>query len=146
MLYLDTSVLLAVTLTQSLEPNRSAATYAFLERLDAGALSGATSFYALHEVYLFALENAPDFPTGAAFGKAALAKILSLPLRLLPFVSRVERGLHARKFRALRDASDVPHALVAYVYHCEAIVTYDSHFRAVAHVIPCTRPDDYLSH
>jgi predicted nucleic acid-binding protein len=145
LLYLDTSVLLAWTLTQSAEPNRGAATKAFMARLKAGALSGATSFYALHEVYLFAIENAPDFPTGAAFGKSALEQILSQPLRILPFVSRVERGLHARKFRALRDLSDLPHALVAYVYQCEAIVTYDSHFRAVAHVIPCKRPEDYLA-
>jgi len=146
LLYLDTSVLLAWTLTQSAEPHRAATTKAFVARLESGTLSGATSFYALHEVYLFAVENAPDFPTGAAFGKAALRQILSLPLRILPFVSRIERGVHARKFRALRDASDVPHALVAYVYQCDAIVTYDSHFRAVAHVIPCKRPDDYLSH
>ena len=145
MLCLDTSVLLAWTLTQAAEPHRAAATNDFVARLEAGTLSGATSFYALHEVHLFAVENAPDFPTGAAFGKAALAQILSLPLQILPLLSRAERGLHARKFRALRDASDVPHALVAYVYHCEAIVTYDAHFRAIAHVIPCKRPDDYLS-
>jgi hypothetical protein len=52
---------------------------AFVARLEAGALSGATSFYVLHEVYLFAVGNASDFPTGAAFGKAALEQILSAP-------------------------------------------------------------------
>ncbi len=144
MLYLDTSVLLAHTLTQTVEPARAVATAAFFARVRAGALSGATSFYALHEVYLFALDNAPDFVTGAAYGKAALEKLLSIPLVLLPFVSRIERGIHARKFHALRDASDLPHALVASIHQCEAIVTYDTHFRAIAALIPCKRPEDYL--
>jgi predicted nucleic acid-binding protein len=143
-LYIDTSVLLAHTLTQTVEPTRATAADAFFARIRTGTLSGATSFYALHEVYLFALDNAPDFSTGAVYGKAALEKILSLPLVLLPFVSRIERGLHARKFRALRDPSDLPHALVASVHQCEAIVTYDAHFRAIASLIPCKRPEDYL--
>jgi predicted nucleic acid-binding protein len=143
-LYIDTSVLLAHTLTQTVEPSRAAAAGALFARFRTGVLSGATSFYALHEVYLFALDNAPDFDTGAAYGKAALEKILSLPLVLLPFVSRIERGVHTRKFRALRDSSDLPHAVVAAVHHCDAIVTYDAHFRAIAALIPCKRPEDYL--
>ncbi|MBM4134267.1 MAG: hypothetical protein FJ245_10900 [Nitrospira sp.] len=114
-------------------------------RIRTGDLPGATSFYALHEVYLFAIENAPDFATGAVYGKAAPEKILSLPLVLLPFVSLIERGVHARKFRALRDSSDLPHAVAASVHHFDAIVTYDAHFRAIATLIPCKRPEDYLS-
>lgn len=101
-------------------------------------------FYALHEVHVFAIDNAPDFPTGAAFGKAALEKILALPVQILPFVSRTEGRLHARRFTALRDSSDVPHAIAASVYHCEAIVAYDDHFRAISHLIPYKTPEDYL--
>jgi hypothetical protein len=52
-------------------------------------LSAATSFYALHELCVFALDNAPAFAEGADFGKAALEKIFALPIRILPFVSRV---------------------------------------------------------
>ena len=144
MLYIDTSVLLVYTLTQRIEPHRYRATEAFFARIASGSLAGATSFYALHEVYLFALDNAPDFPTGAAFGKAALEKILSLPFQILPFVSRIERGLHARRFAALRDSGDLPHALVAYIYNCEATVTYDAHFKAISHMIAYKTPDDYL--
>jgi predicted nucleic acid-binding protein len=127
-LYIDTSVLLVYTLTQAVEKDRYPATEVFFARIAAGSLSGATSFYALHEVYVFALDNAPDSPTGAAFGKAALEKILSLPVQILPFVPRTERRLQARKFTALRDSSDVPHVIVASVYRCEAIVAYDDHF------------------
>ena len=144
MLYIDTSVLLVYTLTQAVEKARFPATETFFAKIAAGSLLGATSFYALQEVYVFALDNAPDFPTGAAFGKAALEKILALPLQIFPFVSRLERKLQARKFSALRDSSDVPHAIAASVYNCEAIVAYDEHFRAISHVIPYKTPDDFL--
>jgi predicted nucleic acid-binding protein len=143
-LYLDTSVLLVYTLTQSVERVRYAATCAFLTQLESGALSGATSFHALHEVHLFALANAPDVATGAAYGKAALAQILALPLQILPLVSRVERGLHSRTFHALRDPADVPHAVAAWVHRCEAIVTYDTHFKTIAQLIPYRTPEDFL--
>ena len=144
MLYIDTSVLLVCTLTQAVETERFPATAAFFDKIAAGTLLGATSFYALQEVHIFAIDNAPDFPTGAAFGTAALEKILALPLLVLPFVSRTERKLHARKFTALRDSSDVPHAIAASVYGCEAIVAYDEHFRATSHIIPYKTPEDFL--
>lgn len=144
MLYVDTSVLLVYTLTQAIETDRVPATESFFAKIAAGSLFGATSFYALQEVHIFAIENAPDFPTGAAFGKAALEKILALPLLILPLVSRTERKLHARKFTALRDSSDIPHAIAASVYRCEAIVAYDEHFRAISHLMPYKTPEDFL--
>lgn len=144
MLYLDTSVLLVYTLTQAVETDRFPATESVFAKITAGSLLGAPSFYALQEVYVFAIENAPDFPTGAAFGKAALEKILALPLLILPFVSRTDRKLHARRFTALRDATDVPHAIAASVYGCEAIVAYDEHFRAISHMLLYKMPEDFL--
>jgi predicted nucleic acid-binding protein len=146
LLYVDTSVLLVYTLTQALEKDRYRATAGFFAKITTASLSGATSFYALHELYVFAISNAPDFPTGAAYGKNALAKVLSLPLplQILPFVSRTERRLHARRFTALHDASDVPHAIAAAVYRCEAIVAYDQHFKAISHLIPHKTPEDFL--
>ena len=85
MLYIDTSVLLVYTLTQSVEKSRYSDTERFFANILTGSLSGATSFYALHEVYVFALDNAPYFPTGAAFGKAALEKILTFRCRFFLF-------------------------------------------------------------
>lgn len=145
MLYIDTSVLLVYTLTQGIETERLRATAALFDQLTAGTLLGATSFYALQEVHIFAIENAPDFLTGAAFGKAALEKILALPLLLIPLVSRVERKLYAPKFTALRDSSDVPHAIAASVYGCEAMIAYDEHFRAISHILPYKTPEDLFS-
>ena len=144
MLYIDTSVLLVYTLTQAVERGRYRYTEKFLAKVTEGSLSVATSFYALHELYIFAIDNAPNFQVGAGYGKAALEKILALPLQILPLVTRGERTRHARMFSALRDASDVPHAIAALVYGCEAIVAYDDHFAAITSIIPHTRPEDYV--
>jgi hypothetical protein len=61
LLYIDTSVLLPYTLTQAVEEARYRSTDKFFAKIRDGALSAATSFYALHELYVFALDNAPDF-------------------------------------------------------------------------------------
>jgi predicted nucleic acid-binding protein len=142
--YLDTPVLLVYTLTQAVETERVPATEALFRQIATGSVLGATSFYALQELHIFAIENAPNFPTGAAFGKAALEKILALPLLLLPLVSRTERKVHAPKFAALRDASDLPHAIAAAVYGCDTIVAYDDHFRAISHILSYKTPEDFL--
>jgi predicted nucleic acid-binding protein len=144
LLYIDTSVLLPYTLTQAVEAARYRSTGKFFARISEGRLSAATSFYALHELYIFALDNAPDFAEGSAFGKAALEKVLRLPIQILPFVSRIEPMRHARRFSRLRDATDGPHAIAASVYECEAIVAYDEHFSAISDLIPHTTPEDYL--
>ena len=132
------------TLTQALEPGRYQHTAKFVAKIVDGSLSAATSFYALHEVHLFAIENVPNFRVGTAYGKAALEKILALPLQLLPLITREDRTRHARTFSALRDASDLPHAIAALVYGCDAIVAYDEHFDAIAAVISHTQPQDYV--
>jgi predicted nucleic acid-binding protein len=144
LLYIDTSVLLVYTLTQAVETDRFPQTQDFFAKIIDGSLSGAISFYALHEVYVFAIDNVPDFPRGGAFGKAALERILALPLQLFPFITRGERARHARRFTALRDASDVPHAIAAFVYGCEAIVAYDDHFAAISHLIAYKKPEDFI--
>ena len=111
MLYIDTSVLLVYTLTQAVETDRFPATDAFFAQIAAGTLVGATSFYALQEVHVFAIDNAPDFLTGAAFGKAALEKILALPLVIIPFVSRIERkegkGVGGKRGQVLQSSNGI---------------------------------------
>jgi predicted nucleic acid-binding protein len=143
-LYLDTSVLLVYTLTQSIEVDRFRAVDNLFSRITSGAVSAATSFYALHEVYIFAIDNSPSQETGCAFGKLALQKLLATPVRILPFVSRSDRVRAARKFTALRDKSDLPHAICAFVAGCEAIVAYDDHYKAIGHIIPYKTPSAVL--
>ena len=144
MVYLDTSVLLVYTLTQSIEIERFQVVDRLFSKIASGAISAATSFYALHKVYVFALDNSPTLEAGYAFGKLSLQRILATPLRTLPFVSRAERTRLARKFAALRDPSDMPHAISAYVAKCEAIVAYDDHYKTIAQIIPYRTPADYL--
>lgn len=144
MIYLDTSVLLVHTLTESIEVARAVSVRRLFAKIDAGLISAATSFYALHEVYVFAPENAPDLETGSEFGKAALEKLLAAPIRILPFVTRTERRRLAGGFSALKDSTDLPHAISAYAAGCEAIVAYDEHFRAIAPVVPYKTPGDYV--
>lgn len=136
MIYLETSVLLVYTLTESLEVERAKSVRRLFVKIDSGVVSAATSFHALHEIYVFALENAPDLKTGSQFGKAALQKILEARLRILPFVTRTERRRLAERFSNLKDSTDVPRAISAYAAGCDAIVAYDEHFQAIASVIP----------
>jgi hypothetical protein len=88
-----------------------------------------TSFYALHEVFLFAMAHAPDPETGSRFGARALVEVLSLSIRLLPLLTRTERTQFGKRFKSLPDSSDVPHAVSAYVGGCRVLVAYDDHFK-----------------
>ena len=144
MIYLDTSVLLVYTLTQSIEVERFRAVDRLFLQIVSGAISATTSFYALHEVYVFALENSPSLEVGYKFGKLALERVLASPLRILPFASRTERARLRRRFSLLRDPSDIPHAVAAYLAECEAIVAYDDHYKAITHIIPYKTPQEYL--
>lgn len=143
MIYLDTSVLLVYTLTESIEVERAKSVRRLFAKIDSGSVAAVTSFYALHELYVFALDNAPDSETGSAFGKAALQKILQARLRILPFVTRSERRRLTTKFSRLKDSTDMPHAISAFAAGCEAIVAYDEHFRAISSVIHYRTPSDY---
>jgi predicted nucleic acid-binding protein len=142
--YLDTSVLLAYTLAQAAEPERAEAVRRLIERLTTDAREMVTSFYALHEVFLFALEQAPTDEIGNSFGKAALVEIVSLPIRLLPLLTRSERTTHSKKFSALPDPSDVPHAISAYLSNCRVVIAYDDHFKRLASPLIYKTPENLL--
>ncbi|HEY5595102.1 MAG TPA: PIN domain-containing protein [Nitrospiria bacterium] len=144
MYYLDTSVLLAYTLAQAAELERSDAVRRLIERLTTDAQGMVTSFYALHEVFLFALDQAPTDEIGNSFGKAALVEILSLPIRLLPLLSRSERATYTKKFSALPDSSDVPHAISAYLSDCRVVIAYDDHFKRLASPLIYRTPEELL--
>lgn len=142
--YLDTSVLLVYTLAQALEKERYKHVSRLFELINAGKVKAVTSFYALHELFIIAIQNSPDFETGSKFGKEALNKVLDTEIILIPLLNREERILHAQKFSSLNDASDIPHTISAVVYNCEDIVAYDAHFRAIEDVIPYLAPEDVI--
>ncbi len=142
--YLDTSVLLVYTLAQALEKERYVHVSRVFELVNGGKIKAITSFYALHELFIIAIQNAPDIETGSEFGKEALSKILETKIILAPLLKREDRILHAQKFSALNDASDIPHAISAAIYNCEGIVAYDDHFRDIENIIPYLAPEDLI--
>lgn len=146
MIYLDTSVLLAFTLTKRMEPARFQAVSRLFELIDQGAIKGVTSFYALHELLVIAISNTqPDWEEGSELAREALLDILNSRLLYIPIPRREEKILKARLFSALQDATDLPHAIAAYTVGCTAIVAYDDHFRAIADILPYNTPDEIIA-
>ncbi len=142
MIYLDSAVLITYTLTKLLEPERHAHTAALIARINRGEIAAVTSFYALHEVLIFALKNVPDPAKGRKLGKQALLEILQTDIEVLPMITREERILNARTFAALKDSSDVAHAISAYLNGCQTIVSYDEHFRDLSPILAWKKPEE----
>lgn len=146
MYYLDTSVLLAYTLMRQQEPQRYQAAATLFELVSSGEIKAVTSFYALHELLVIATINTePDWEIGSALAQEAMLALLNTPLLYVPIPRREDKILHARLFSALPDATDLPHAIAAYVAGCEAIVAYDEHFRAISHILPYLTPDEVVA-
>ncbi|MFH1962488.1 MAG: hypothetical protein ABIJ30_06390 [bacterium] len=142
--YLDTSVLLVYTLARGTEVERYSIVRRLFNLIENGKLKAITSFYALHEVYLFALENAPDFDTGTEYGKAAITLIFNTQIQITPLLSRIERKINERFFKHLPDMSDLPHVISAKIWGCAGIVAYDEHFSSVADVLEYKTPEKIL--
>jgi predicted nucleic acid-binding protein len=146
MVYLDTSVLLAFTLTKRMEPSRFQAASRLFELIDQGAIKAVTSFYALHELLVIAIANTePDWEAGSKLAREALLAILSSRLLYTPIPRREDKMLRARLFSALRDPTDLPHAIAAHTVGCTAIVAYDDHFRAIMDILPYKTPDEIIA-
>lgn len=146
MVYLDTSVLLAFTLTKGMEPARFQAASKLFELINQGAIKAVTSFYALHELLVIAIANTePDWEAGSELAREALLTILNSRLLYIPIPRREEKILKARLFSALRDATDLPHAIAAHTVGCTALVAYDDHFQAIADILPYRTPDEVIT-
>ena len=128
MVYLDTSVLLAFTLTKRMEPARFRAASKLFELIDQGAI-----------------KTEPDWEAGSELAREALLAILSSRLLYIPIPRREDKMLRARLFSALRDPTDLPHAIAAHTVGCTAIVAYDDHFRAITDILPYKTPDEVIA-
>jgi len=115
-----------------------------MQRIDAGEIVARTSFYALHETMMFALQNTPSPEKGRRLGKQALREILQTEVDLLPMLTRAERILHARVFAALKDSSDAPHAISAHLSACQVVVSYDQHFADLPAPLLWRRPEELI--
>ena|SRR3989338_2032892 len=144
MYYVESSVLIPFTLARTVDESKTKSIDTLFEKIDSDEVKCCTSFYALLETYIFALDNASNFDEGSIAGKEALIKILQSGILLLTMAKREERILHESKFKRLKDKSDIPHAIVAFVNNCEGIATYDSHFKDASDVITPITPEELL--
>ena len=115
-----------------------------IEKINTGEIVALTSFYALHEVLVFALRDASSLDHGIRLGKDALLQVLQTEIGVLPMVTRTERILNARTFSAVKDSSDVAHAISAYLNGCQFLVSYDKHFEDLPPVLEWKRPADFV--
>jgi len=144
--YLDTSVLLAFTLTRNLEPERYRVVSRLFDLIDTGQIKAVTSFYALHELLIIAISNTePDWEAGSSLAREALLQILSHSILYVPIPRREDKVIRARQFSSLQDATDIPHAIAAHIAGCVAIIAYDEHFRAISRTLPYLTPDELVA-
>lgn len=133
-IYLDTSILVEYCFGRKLEPNKYKSVKVLFEKINSNEIDGVLSFYSLHELFIFALENfSPD--TSRDIGKSVLEEII-------PLLNREARIRYSNSIK-LNDSSDIPHAILALIEKCEYIVTYDSHFKALTQIKSIT-PNDLL--
>jgi len=141
-IYVDTSVVTVWLFGKKQELTRYPATEQLFGLIETGDIQGLISLYTLQEVYAFCEDNFPSDEVRAT-AKLALRELLLTELDIAPLLKRTERLLHQRHF-PLSDASDQPHAIIAYLNHCQAIVTYDSHFEEISQVIKVYTPEEFL--
>jgi len=144
MLYLDTSVLAAYTLAREKEKKRFVATSALIEKIDKREYKALTSFYSLLELFTIAYENAPDFEVASQDAKDVLIEVLQTRVAITRMLTREEKLTRMPQFRLIKDSTDIPHAISAFLFGCDKIVTYDEHFQAINHILPVVTPEDLL--
>ena len=102
------------------------------------------SFYGLHEAFLLAFEYLEEKVAGKA-GKEVLREILAIEeTRITGLLSREKRLLYQNRFK-IPDRTDIPHAIAAFVEDCSYIVTYDTHFQEISHLIKVATPEELAS-
>ncbi len=140
--YLETSVIVVYCFGEKLEPERYNSVKALFDKINSEGIKGVVSFYSLHELFIFALEN---FPSNISrnIGKRALEELLKNGIEIIPLLNREQRIRYSPEIN-LNDASDVPHAILSLVEKCDCIVTYDSHFNSINTIIKIKRPEDLL--
>lgn len=145
MVYLDTSILLVLTLTRFSAQERYPHVAALFELIASGAVKAVTSFYALQELLVFGIRNAPDVFSGADVAKAALLVLLQTKLVVLPMLTREEKILNLRTFSALTDSSDISHAITAYLAGCSTLIAYDEHYKNLPPILAYKKPEEFIA-
>lgn len=117
---------------------------ALFAQIDGGNLEATVSFYVLQELYTICAELV-EATELEAFTREVLLELLQRRIGLFRLLTREERLIHRSRF-TIHDPSDEPHVIAALVSNCNAIVTYDTHFNDVRHIIPVLTPTELMEH
>jgi predicted nucleic acid-binding protein len=142
--YIDTSVANVYLFGQAIEVERYLSTEHLFRFLDSRVVDGVISLYTIQEIYSYCQDNFPvDVQRDVI--RLSIIKSLQVDVEIAPMLTRLERLVHQRKY-PITDSSDVPHAIIAGLRNCDAIITYDSHFDAINSVIMVMTPEEFLRH
>lgn len=141
--YLDSSVLIAYLYEKRDEPAKFEEAHRLVKAIRGGAVEAIVSFYALPELYDYVLHHQSEKEISPVL-RLSLVELLDLPIIIAPFLDRAELNRQRQQF-TISDQDDARHVAVALFRHCDAIVTFDRHFREVANLIPVYTPDEYLA-
>jgi len=140
--YLETSALVVYCFGRNLEPERYKSVKNLFDKINTQDITGVVSFYSLHELFIFAVENfSPDISRN--IGKRAFEEILKTRVEIVPLLNREQRIRYSSDIK-LKDPSDIPHAILALIEKCDCIVTYDAHFDDINTIIKINQPQDLL--
>lgn len=140
-LYLDTTILAALTYFKDMDVKRYSECNRLINKCNEKESTLVISFYSIHELFLLPFEYT-DEKTARKIGLKLLKEILDFDgIELTELLSREKKILYQDRFY-MSDRTDIPHAISAYIENCDCIVTYDSHFDQISNKIKVFRPDD----
>jgi len=143
-IYLETTVLAALTHFRNIEKERYNSVSKLLEICKGQQIEMIVSFYTLHEIFLLAFDYF-DKTTARKIGKQFVMEILGIEgAELSELLSRESRLIHQSRFK-MKDRTDIPHAISAFVENCNYIITYDTHFDEISHLVRVSTPEEFIS-
>lgn len=142
-LYLETTIWAAFTYFKRIEKDRYDAVSKLLQICKEKGIEVVVSFYTLHEIFLLAFDYV-KVSVARKIGKRFMLEILNRDIELIELLSREKRLIHQPRFR-MRDRTDIPHAISAFVEKCDYIITYDIHFDSISHLVKVSTPEEFIN-
>ncbi|KYK35729.1 MAG: PIN domain-containing protein [Theionarchaea archaeon] len=140
-LYFDTSVLAIYTYFSETEKSKCEVVSELLNRCIEDKIEITVSFYSLHELFLLAFKYLSK--EQSKIGLESVRTIVNMPIKLVPLLPREKRLIYHKRFK-ITDRTDIPHAITAFVYECDYIVTYDTHFKEISEHISVGTPKEII--
>lgn len=142
--YLDTSVINIYLFGKysEVETHRLSAVSKVFRLINSKRINAMVSIYSIQEIYSFCKKTFSPEDIGH-LSRISLLDLLKNEVELSGLLTREERLLHKTRFE-MDDLSDQPHAISAFINKCDAIVTYDKHFRKINNTLPVYTPEEIL--